>query len=76
MANVCAKCGATYPDDLDAWWGNAPETHGMGAQPVCVALREQKNLPKAPDGSYPQALCRGSLRWSPTTDPQPSAPSK
>ena len=76
MANVCARCGATYPDDLDGWWGRAAETQGMGSQPVCVALRENINAPAAPDGSRPQQVCRGSLRWSPTTDPTPSAPSR
>ena len=76
MANVCARCGATYPDDLDSWWGRAPETAGMGTQPVCIALREVKGAQPASDGSIPQAVCRGSLRWSPTTDPTPSAPSR
>jgi hypothetical protein len=64
MAYKCVRCGATYPDNLQDWWGRTHETVGMGTEPVCTALVVQKNLPPVPGSNppeYPKAVCRGGL---------------
>lgn len=56
----CVKCRATWPDELEARWGETAETSGYGPEPRCVAI--------VPSRTGDNQVCRGSLRAMP--DPQ------
>ena len=56
----CRRCGQEYPDEYVEGWGQEGRGDGYGSEPVCTAMREDKNG-KEVGGEIPRHVCRGPL---------------